>query len=187
MLRDLDRFLAIYHDRLSTPNLWSISHCFWLSSPLHFTFFSWSFSTEAKTVPKRWQNGFFVLATNSAIDVGFVAASVVVYVCSLIWPNNLGAAWRVSLGLGAVPPFTLLFFRAKMQEPEHFQKNAMKKVSVPWWLIVKRYWVKISAVSLAWVSRSGVICCEHHRHQKRRADGSTFILFFPPCFFYNDL
>ncbi|KAK0554552.1 glycerophosphoinositol permease [Tilletia horrida] len=64
--------------------------------------------------------------------------------------NHLTLVWRLSLGLGALPPLTLLYFRAKMQEPVHYRKSSIKYGQMPWFLIFKRYWVRLAAVSLAW-------------------------------------
>ncbi|KAK0524891.1 glycerophosphoinositol permease [Tilletia horrida] len=108
-------------------------------------------NTEAPGVNKKRQQMYFSLATNTMIDWGFVVAYFVPLL--LIWifgMNHLTLVWRLSLGLGAIPPLTLLYFRTKMEEPIHYRKSSIKFSQMPWWLIVKRYWVRLAAISVAW-------------------------------------
>lgn len=51
--------------------------------------------------------------------------------------NNLNTAWRVSLGLGAIPPLSLLWLRIKLQEPEEFKRETMKNAKTPYLLILR--------------------------------------------------
>lgn len=48
------------------------------------------------------------------------AFAISYFVCLvLLWifgMNHLNAVWRITLGLGTVPPLLLLYFRLKMQE-----------------------------------------------------------------------
>lgn len=107
-------------------------------------------NTEQENIKKTRQQGLFVLATNSCIDVAFILAPFIALI--LVWITgeaNLNPAWRVLLGLGAIPPMSLLFFRARMREPDSYRKAAIKK-KLPWWIIVKKYWVRLTAVSLVW-------------------------------------
>jgi MFS family permease len=64
--------------------------------------------------------------------------------------NHLRAVWRGVLLLGAVPPLVLLFARLFMDEPEAYKKNSMRHTRIPYLLIIKRYWLKLAAVSLVW-------------------------------------
>lgn len=85
------------------------------------------------------------------IDLGFVVSSFTPLVCYWIFgPNHLRAVWRVSLGLGVIPACAVFLWRLKMEEPEHYRKNSMKRVKVPYVLILKRYWPGLAALSLAW-------------------------------------
>lgn len=82
------------------------------------------------------------------IDIGFVAANLVAFILyNIFGDNHLVWVWRLTLGLGAIPPLVLLFFRAKMEEPEHYKQGAIKR-NLPWWLIIKKYWVRLTAVSI---------------------------------------
>lgn len=72
------------------------------------------------------------------IDIGFVASTfvpmIVVLACT---ENHLRAAWRICLGLGVIPPLSLLYLRLKLSEPEEFQRESMKHTRTPWWLVIK--------------------------------------------------
>ncbi|WRT67676.1 uncharacterized protein IL334_004648 [Kwoniella shivajii] len=108
-------------------------------------------NTEDPDIPKKTQQRLFVLATNTMIDFAFVISYFVCLVCLWIFGmNHLNAVWRITLGLGVVPPMFLFYFRLKMKEPEAYAKNSMRHTSIPYWLIIKRYWVKLAAVSITW-------------------------------------
>jgi len=62
--------------------------------------------------------------------------------------NHLRAAWRVALGLGIIPPLSLLYLRIKLREPEEYNRNKMNHY--PYWLILKYYWFRLIIVSLIW-------------------------------------
>lgn len=62
--------------------------------------------------------------------------------------NHLRAAWRVALGLGVVPPLSLLWLRIKLKEPNEYNRHKMNKY--PWLLIIKFYWWRLAVVSLIW-------------------------------------
>lgn len=107
-------------------------------------------NTEGKDVNPRRQQMYFVIATNTMIDLGFVAAALVAFILyNIFGENHLEWVWRLTLGLGAIPPLVVLFFRVKMDEPEHYKKGAIKR-NVPWLLVIKKYWWRLAAVSIAW-------------------------------------
>ena len=69
------------------------------------------------------RNRWFILFTNVMIDWGFVIGAFIPYLLVVICTeNHLRAAWRISLGLGVLPPLILLWLRIKLQEPEEFKK-----------------------------------------------------------------
>jgi hypothetical protein len=37
-----------------------------------------------------------------------------------------------------------------MEEPTRYKKDSMKHAKIPYWLIIKRYWVGLAALSLTW-------------------------------------
>ena len=84
------------------------------------------------------RNRWFIMFTNVQIDIGFVASTfvpmIVVLACG---DNHLRAAWRICLGLGVIPPLSLVYLRFKLNEPEEFNRESMKNVRTPWWLVIK--------------------------------------------------
>ncbi|KAG8888020.1 hypothetical protein FRB99_004164, partial [Tulasnella sp. 403] len=111
-------------------------------------------NTEDPGIKKGAQHMLFALATNVMIDWGFVISAFVPLV--LLWifgENHLRIVWRGSLALGTIPPLLVLLWRLRMHEPERFRQESMKHVGwkdYPVWLIVKRYWLRFIAISLAW-------------------------------------
>ncbi|KFX94887.1 hypothetical protein V490_04108 [Pseudogymnoascus sp. VKM F-3557] len=97
------------------------------------------------------RNMWFIMFTNVAIDWGFVIGAFVPYILVLIFKeNHLRAAWRVALGLGVIPPITLLLMRLKLQEPEEFKRESMKHVKIPYGIVLKYYWWRLTVVGLIW-------------------------------------
>jgi MFS family permease len=69
------------------------------------------------------RNRWFILFTNVMIDWGFVIGAFVPYLLVVICTeNHLRAAWRISLGLGVVPPLLLFYLRLKLKEPEEYTR-----------------------------------------------------------------
>ena len=97
------------------------------------------------------RNRWFIMFTNVQIDFGFVASTlapmIVVLACT---ENHLRAAWRIILGLGVIPPLSLLYLRAKLNEPEEFNRESMRNTKTPWRLVLKFYWFRLFVVSLIW-------------------------------------
>lgn len=108
--------------------------------------------SEEEGIHKNAQHRWFALATNSMIDFGFVIAAFVPLVLFWIFGNNhLRAVWRLSLGLGVVPAVAVFIWRLKMDEPTRYKQGAMARgVSVPYWLIFKRYWRPFTGIAIAW-------------------------------------
>lgn len=97
------------------------------------------------------RNTWFIMFTNVMIDWGFVIGAFVPYICVLIFTeDHLRAAWRVSLGLGVVPPIILLLMRLRLQEPEEFKRESMKHTSIPYGLVIRYYWQRILVVGAIW-------------------------------------
>lgn len=107
-------------------------------------------NTEAKSVNPGRQQMYFIMATNTMIDLGFVAANLVALIMFQIFgKNHLEWVWRMTLGLGAIPPLVVFFFRTKMSETSAYKRGAIKR-NVPWLLILRKYWLRLTAVCLAW-------------------------------------
>ncbi|PVH87669.1 MFS phospholipid transporter-like protein Git1 [Cadophora sp. DSE1049] len=97
------------------------------------------------------RNRWFILFTNVMIDWGFVIGAFIPYLLVVICTeNHLRAAWRISLGLGVLPPLILLWLRIKLQEPEEFKKESMKYVKIPYLLVLRYYGFRLCIVSLVW-------------------------------------
>ncbi|KAF2713402.1 MFS general substrate transporter [Pleomassaria siparia CBS 279.74] len=97
------------------------------------------------------RNKWFILFTNVQIDLAFFISAIVATVVVLITgENHLRVAWRVCLGLGVIPPLSLMYLRLKLQEPEAFKRESLAKAKTPWLLIIKFYWFRLSIVSIIW-------------------------------------
>ncbi|KAH9046851.1 MFS Git1p-related glycerophosphoinositol and glycerophosphocholine permease [Lactarius hengduanensis] len=107
--------------------------------------------SEEEGISKNARHRWFALATNTMIDLGFVISSFVPLVLFWIFGNDhLRAVWRLSLGLGVIPALAVLVWRLNMQNPTHYKKNSMRDTRIPYWLVLKRYWVSLTAISLTW-------------------------------------
>lgn len=85
------------------------------------------------------------------IDFGFVISAFVPLV--LLWifgMNHLRAVWRIALGLGVVPPLSILYLRTKLKEPEQFKKETMKDIKTPWGLVIRYYGPRLVIISMVW-------------------------------------
>lgn len=107
---------------------------------------------EASAIMGRGtRNRWFILFTNFMIDFGFVCSAFVP--CVLWWifhDKHLQAVWRLTLGLGAIPPLGLFYLRTKFKENPSFMKNNFKRTRFPYWLAIKYYGVRLACVSLIW-------------------------------------
>ncbi|KAM0485494.1 hypothetical protein ACHAPX_001481 [Trichoderma viride] len=109
-------------------------------------------SAEAsdETAFVRRRRGMLVaVATDFAIDLGFVMAGVIVLIVFSAYHQKINdGVWRVSFGLGFILPVGLLFFRLRLINSTQYRKHAMK--DIPYWLVIKRYWKPMLGTSLAW-------------------------------------
>jgi len=107
--------------------------------------------SEEPGIQKNAQHRWFALATNTMIDFGFVIGAFVPLV--LLWifgADHLNAVWRGSLALGTIPALAVFLWRLKMEEPSRFKRDSIKNAKIPYWLIFKRYWVRLAAISTTW-------------------------------------
>ncbi|ODV97485.1 hypothetical protein PACTADRAFT_47396 [Pachysolen tannophilus NRRL Y-2460] len=102
-------------------------------------------------LPPGKRNRYFCWFTNFMIDSGFVVSAfvpmVMLWICT---PKHLTPVWRVTLGLGAIPPISLFFMRLMFQEGKQFKKLNFKRTRVPYWLVIKFYWFRLAVVSIIW-------------------------------------
>jgi hypothetical protein len=90
------------------------------------------------------------VATDFAIDLGFVVAGVVVLIVLAAYHQHISdGVWRVSFGLGFVLPVVLLFFRLRLVNSTQYRKHALKN-RIPYLLVLRRYWVPMLGTSLSW-------------------------------------
>ncbi|KAL6856793.1 MFS general substrate transporter [Trichoderma novae-zelandiae] len=96
------------------------------------------------------RNRWFILFTNTMIDWGFVIGAFVPYVVAAATHNErLSTIWRTSLGIGVVFPLILFVLRLKLEEPEEFSKNSMRR-KTPYLLVFRYYGFRLLAVSVIW-------------------------------------
>ncbi|KAF1953075.1 glycerophosphodiester transporter [Byssothecium circinans] len=97
------------------------------------------------------RNKWFILFTNVQIDLAFfISAIVATVVVIATGENHLRAAWRICLGIGILPPLSLLYLRLKLQEPEAFKRESLAHTKTPWALVAKFYWKRLTIVSIIW-------------------------------------
>ncbi|KAI4129923.1 MAG: hypothetical protein LQ338_002008 [Usnochroma carphineum] len=97
------------------------------------------------------RNRWFIMFTNVQIDAGSILSTLVPMILVLICTeDHLRLVWRLSLGLGVVPPLSLLYLRLKLDEPEEFKRETMKNTRTPWMLVLRFYWLRLAVVSLIW-------------------------------------
>ncbi|GFP57077.1 glycerophosphoinositol permease 1 [Trichoderma asperellum] len=109
------------------------------------------FGAGDETAFVRRRRGMLVaVATDFAIDLGFVMAGVIVLIVLAAYHQHINdGVWRVSFGLGFVLPVGLLFFRLRLINSTQYRKHAIKS-DIPYWLVIKRYWKPMLGTSLAW-------------------------------------
>jgi len=88
--------------------------------------------------------------TNVQIDFGFVFGALVPTIVTRIAPHHLRAVWRICLGLGVIPPLSLIYLRFKLQEPESYARENFRKGKTPYWLALKFYGPRLALVSSIW-------------------------------------
>jgi MFS family permease len=102
------------------------------------------------------------VATDFSIDLGFVMAGVIALIVLAAYHERVSVGvWRVSFGLGFVLPVVLLFFRLRLINSTQYRKHAMKQ-SIPYGLVLKRYWKPMLGTSLAWFFYDFVVSTKLH-------------------------
>lgn len=102
----------------------------------------------------RKHRGFiFAMIGDLSATFGFVFGGLVPLLLLLCFHQNVKhyeAVWRISLGLGLIPPLSIFWFRYKMSVSIAYRKSSARKQRVPYWLIVKRYWRPLLGCSISW-------------------------------------
>jgi len=107
--------------------------------------------SEEPGIKSHTQHRWLALSTITMINTGFVIGTFVPLV--LLWifgPDRLNAVWRGSLGLGMVPAVLVFIWRLRMDEPTRYKRDSMKRVRIPYRLVIRRYWARLAAISVTW-------------------------------------
>jgi hypothetical protein len=64
--------------------------------------------------------------------------------------GNLTWVWRLSLGVGAIPPLSVFYFRIKMKEGDRYAESSMRHIKIPYLLVLNKYWTRLVPVSIIW-------------------------------------
>lgn len=88
--------------------------------------------------------------TNVQIDFGFILGALVPTIVAAIAPHHLHAVWRICLGLGVIPPLSLIYLRFKLDEPESYARENFRNGKTPYWLALKFYGPRLALVSAIW-------------------------------------
>lgn len=109
-------------------------------------------SEASALMGKGTRNRWFIFFTGFMIDFGFVVAAFVPLI--LLWicgDKHLTPVWRITIGLGAIPPLSLFYFRTKFKEPETFRKNNFKRTRPPYLLALRYYGQRLIVICLVWM------------------------------------
>lgn len=63
--------------------------------------------------------------------------------------DHLRLVWRLSFGIGCVPPLLVFLWRTRLQESVRYRESTIR-TNVPYLLIWKKYWRSFVGVSLCW-------------------------------------
>lgn len=107
--------------------------------------------SEEGQIAKHSQNRWYCLATNTTVNFGFVIGAFVPLVLWWIFGDkHLDTVWRGSLGFGILPAFIVFLWRLRMTEPKRYKEDGMRYASIPYGLVIRRYWPGLAAISLTW-------------------------------------
>jgi hypothetical protein len=87
---------------------------------------------------------------------------------TILFANSFGdahlrAVWRISLGLGFIPAMAVFLWRLRMEEPTRYRRDSMKHAKVPYLLILRRYWLRLAAISLTWFIYDFITYVQHRK------------------------
>ena len=101
-------------------------------------------------LPAKKRNRWFIWFTNLMLNWGGLFAAIVplVLVC-IFGEHSLQWVWRLTLGLGAIPPLSLFILRLKFKESKSFTTSRFNKV-MPYKLVFKFYWFRTTIISIIW-------------------------------------
>ncbi|WFD27809.1 hypothetical protein MNAN1_002814 [Malassezia nana] len=94
---------------------------------------------QTEEMPKYFQHGPFVLATNFQLVMGSYGAK-----------GNKQLIWRLTMGLGVVPCLLVLPFLLLINQPKMYVKNMIPANKIPYGLVLKKYWFRLLCMSIIW-------------------------------------
>lgn len=90
-------------------------------------------------------------ATIVSIDLGFVLASLVPMLLLLMSKDkNYELIWRISIGLGALLPLSILYYRLMVKTSTTYERYGQSALSLPYRLIFRKYWKPFIGTAGAW-------------------------------------
>ncbi|KAK6701047.1 hypothetical protein SNK04_010980 [Fusarium graminearum] len=102
----------------------------------------------------RKSRGFmFAMVADLSAGLGYTFAALVpliLLLCVNQRTDRYELVWRLSFGLGAIPPLTIFWFRLRMRMSTAYRKSAMRKQKTPYTLIFKKYWRRIFGAAFSW-------------------------------------
>lgn len=106
---------------------------------------------QSEELPKKRQHGPFIMVTNFVLCLGSVCANMVPFILVLICTEkHLRLVWRLQLGLVIVPCLFVLPFRMILKQPRLYVNGAIKARSIPYTLVLRYYWLRLTAISIVW-------------------------------------
>ncbi|ODQ79769.1 hypothetical protein BABINDRAFT_161469 [Babjeviella inositovora NRRL Y-12698] len=108
-------------------------------------------ASESANETTERRGGVFVLVTNLPLSFGGPLALIIFLIVNKITGvNHHETLWRVMFGIGAVWPISVFYFRWRMATSELYKKSAITKQRVPYWLVLKFYWVRLLGTCGCW-------------------------------------
>lgn len=110
-------------------------------------------ATDEAAVVRKHRGFIFAMIGDLSATFGFVFGGLVPLLLLLCFHQNekhYEAVWRISLGLGLIPPLSIFWFRYRMAVSTAYKKSSAKKQRVPYWPIFKRYWRPLLGCSISW-------------------------------------
>ncbi|KAF5008059.1 hypothetical protein FDECE_5641 [Fusarium decemcellulare] len=102
----------------------------------------------------RKRRGFiFAIMSEVAASLGYCFGALVpliLLLCVKQKESKYGLVWRLSFGVGMIPPLVIFWFRLRMAVSTAFRKSALRKQKQPYWLIIKKYWRRLLAAGWTW-------------------------------------
>lgn len=102
----------------------------------------------------RKRRGFiFAVMSEVAANLGYCVGALVpmiLLLCVHQQEEKYELVWRLSFGLGMVPPLVIFGFRLRMAVSKSFRKSAMRRQKVPNLLVIRKYWWRLLAGGWTW-------------------------------------